>query len=969
MKGKFRIISFIFFCINYHVAFPQKSEIRFNKIDGVSVSPLGKINAISQSPDGFMWFCGNGNNCLYRYDGHNLVSFKQDISNANSLGGTNLETSYADDKGLVWIGFGNGGLAQYNPGTGIFTHYRHKDNDSSSLSSGMINTILRDHKGVLWIGTFNGLDRLDENTGKFTHYRNNPRNPKSLSSNKVWSLYEDRSGLLWVGTGYPFNIGEDFISWEDGGLNRMDLDGSFIRYLHDPKNPQTLISNKITTMFEDSRGVFWIGTSGDGLHTMNREEGTFERHLFDPGHPDQLSRPAIKPGHDWDFIPFILEDSIGKIWIGSWLEGLTLYDPKMQNVTRYRGGNGFPDSSTWSGYVSKDGSIWVSTETPFVFQANPSIKKIRDIPTGHIVFGFLEGNDGNLWAGTGGGLLQYDQHLNLIHQFKHDPKDPSSPFCDTVFHAFQYPDEDTVWLCTSEGLGIFNTISRKFSKIPISFIEKQDNHMALDMIKDKMGFFWISTFSAGLIRFNPKDGSVKQYIHDQKDSGSISGASVISVLKDRDQNIWTANIGAGNGINRLNQQTGQFQHLLPGLDCGRIYEDQEGGIWAGVYPGGIFGFNKMEDKFYPFFNSQSELSTFSIGSITEDNEKNLWISTVPQSVVKINAARNKLFSYDERFGFQNGELLYGGAFYTKNGQILMGHQKGFYVFQPKDLDVNMDPLKIVVSDFFINSIQSKSGMGSSQQKNAEGFNEIDLKYDQNTFGFKFLAIDYGSPVAIRYYTMLENFDPVWREPAAERSANYFNVSPGEYVFRVKGFNGNGIMGEKQVRIHISPPWWKTVWAYAAYGLLLMAVVLTFVRFQKQQVIQNERHKTQEKELAQAKEIEKAYTELKATQNQLIQSEKMASLGELTAGIAHEIQNPLNFVNNFSEVNMELATEMRNELTQMELKAMDKNLLEGFIDNLTQNEEKINHHGRRADAIVKGMLQHSRISSGKRKLRT
>src|SRR5262249_41198424 len=98
-------------------------------------------------------------------------------------------------------------------------------------------------------------------------------------------------------------------------------------------------------------------------------------------------------------------------------------------------------------------------------------------------------------------------------------------------------------------------------------------------------------------------------------------------------------------------------------------------------------------------------------------------------------------------------------------------------------------------------------------------------------------------------------------------------------------------------------------------------------------------------------------DLKQTQAQLVQSEKMASLGELTAGIAHEIQNPLNFVNNFSEVNKELLTELSEEIEKgnyEEVKIIAKDVID--------NEEKISHHGKRADAIVKGMLQHSRSSS-------
>ena len=108
------------------------------------------------------------------------------------------------------------------------------------------------------------------------------------------------------------------------------------------------------------------------------------------------------------------------------------------------------------------------------------------------------------------------------------------------------------------------------------------------------------------------------------------------------------------------------------------------------------------------------------------------------------------------------------------------------------------------------------------------------------------------------------------------------------------------------------------------------------------------------------QVEKTLTDLKQTQQQLVQSEKMASLGELTAGIAHEIQNPLNFVNNFSEVSVELIEEMHEEMEKGDLKeAM------ALVEDVKQNLDKITHHGKRADAIVKGMLQHSRSSSGQK----
>jgi ligand-binding sensor domain-containing protein len=186
-------------------------------VEGPNGKPLGKINAITQDKHGYMWFLGQDEKCLYRYDGNKMISFRHDDANPKSLGGTNLETIYADDSGMIWIGFGEpGGLDQYNPETGIFKHYRNVPNDPGSLSADLVSVILRDHQGILWVGTHHGLDCLDEKTGKFMHYRNEPGNRRSLSSNGIRAIYEDHSGVLWIGTG---------LYWEnnnEGGLNRFD---------------------------------------------------------------------------------------------------------------------------------------------------------------------------------------------------------------------------------------------------------------------------------------------------------------------------------------------------------------------------------------------------------------------------------------------------------------------------------------------------------------------------------------------------------------------------------------------------------------------------------------------------------------------------------------------------------------------------------------------------------------------------
>jgi ligand-binding sensor domain-containing protein len=332
MKIKITIAAIIVLHIIFITGAAQNSDLKFTQINGVNGEPIGKIRNITQDPHGYMWFSGEGKRCIYRYDGNRIISFKHDIANPNSLGGVIINSVYADDAGLIWIGLGEG-LDKYNPATGIFKHYRHLANDPGSLS-GAATDVLKDRKGRLWVGTDNGLDRLDEKTGKFIHYKNEPGNPKSLSDNVVWNIYEDRQGVIWIATGFPFFKTDP----DAGGLNRLNADGTFTRYMHDPKNPHSLISNKVRAIFEDSRGVFWVGTTGDGLHTMDRKTGRFERHLYNPDKPDQLSRPPLKKdqfAYDNDQVTFITEDVTGSIWIGSMWSGINRYDTLTKKITHY----------------------------------------------------------------------------------------------------------------------------------------------------------------------------------------------------------------------------------------------------------------------------------------------------------------------------------------------------------------------------------------------------------------------------------------------------------------------------------------------------------------------------------------------------------------------------------------------------------------------------------------------------------
>ncbi len=193
---------------------------------------------------------------------------------------------------------------------------------------------------------------------------------------------------------------------------------------------------------------------------------------------------------------------------------------------------------------------------------------------------------------------------------------------------------------------------------------------------------------------------------------------------------------------------------------------------------------------------------------------------------------------------------------------------------------------------------------------------------------------------------------------------------------MKASNNAGIWAEKDIVIIIHPPWWQTWWAYTLFAILFTSVSFWGITYYRSRKLIKEKRVLEHKinirttevmhttymaggdSITKRDNLEQTLDNLKKTQSQLIQSEKMASLGELTAGIAHEIQNPLNFVKNFSEVNKELIAELNNEID-----AGNYNEVKSIAQDIEANEEKIINHGKRADAIVKGMLQHSRSSIG------
>lgn len=877
----------IFFIISACL-FGQTDNTRFKHITIKEGLSQGAIICILQDRKGFMWF--GTQDGLNRYDGYEFKIYKHDPQDPTTISDKWILSIFEDHAGVIWVGTRDG-LNKFDRKSESFTTYKTSPQKPYSLSNNEIRCILEDRSGTLWIATAAvGLAQFDRKKGDFIHYNETNSSLPPLSDTQVRCIYEDRPGMLWIGT--------------DGGLYRLDpRSDEFTFYKNDKNNAFSLSDNHITCVYEDRSGVLWVGTGGGGLNKFDRQPGIFTQYKKDTAAPFQLSNNEVR---------CIYEDKQGELWVGT-REGLNKFGKDRTSIVNYKktvyDTYSLSNEDVISLYQDKSGILWAGTyggglnlyDRDFQrFAFYTRMGGVASTLSHNTVWTFCEDNAGFLWIGTYKGLNKLDRKTGEFILYNEKSLSASDVRC------LSKDSKGNIWIGTwGGGLNKFDPETGTFSVY--KHIENNANSLSHDnvgsIVEDTSDFFWIGTFGGGLNKFNTSTGkcaNLNNFKHDKNNANSLSNNLIAYLLKDVSGILW---IGTdGGGLDKFDPTAGTFVHYrhddsdYTSLSHDRvksIYEDTSGSLWVGTDGGGLNKFDR-EKGIFKSYGEKDGLPNETIYGILEDRNGNLWLSTdmglsrFDPEIGK--ASRN--FAVED--GLQSNEFNTRAFFKNKKGEMFFGGIEGFNVFSPEEIKDNYFKPPLVITDFLIKnetvSIQRTNNASPLKESIVEA-KKLTLSHSASFFSFDFAALHYANPRKNRYKYKMEGWDQDWIETDAKnRRATYTNLPAGEYIFKVKGSNKEGVWDEKakeaSIILKILPPPWKTWWAYTLY--IIAAIVILFLIWAAWS-----KHFLKRK-------VEEQTQKLKDAQDHLIQSEKMATVGTLLSGVAHELNNPTAFIKMNSE---------------------------------------------------------------------
>ncbi|HEX8515551.1 MAG TPA: two-component regulator propeller domain-containing protein [Bacteroidia bacterium] len=793
-------------------------ELKFSHITAEQGLTMGVVNCVLQDSRGFMWF--GTQDGLNKYDGYNITVFKHNPLDTNSLSNNFINFLYEDKNSILWIGTDGGGLDAYDLVTGRFRHFRSGGKKSNSISNNKVRCMLEDNEGLLWIGTDEGLNVFDKTTNTFTNYLNDSHDPYSISNNAVWCLAQTKDGMIWLGT-------------FGGGLNSFDKRTKrFKRYqkLDERSGLPVEHSNQVRSVFKDKDGIFWIGTFGDGIQVFDPNTGTFLKNIVSiDNDPNALSHNAITS---------VAEDEQGVLWIGTYGGGVDLYFKKTGKFRHYKFNEKDPNSINSDRikcvYHDKTGSVWIGTEGGGVnshFRASSKFefyKKKDDSENSlksNVVLALLQDRSGLIWIGTSeGGLSTLNRETDTYTQY---PK-LSTAGNNSVLSLCE--DQDgIIWVGTwGRGLNSYDKRTREIKTY--SVFQPQNNATIICIMQDRKGLIWVGTYKGGVFSYDKKKNV---FTHYTMDSG-LSSNNIYTLFEDSKGIIW---IGTeGGGVNAMNVETGHIRtyardernNSISSNSINHIYEDASHNLWFAT-ANGLNKFDRSTEHFEHYFEKDGLPNDY-IYCILPDKQGMLWMTT-NKGISRFNPAVKNVNgsafrNYDVSDGLQGMEHNQGAFFRAKSGEMFIGGVNGFNAFDPQKLSENkhLPPVRIISYKRFGKEVELDTLIYNKKY--------LELSWKQNFFSFDFVALDFQLPGKNRYSYKLDGVDDEWSPPGSQRYASYTELSGGDYVFRVRAANSDGIWNNEGVTLYIriNPPFWKTKLFYASCILFILAGFWGFLKY-------------------------------------------------------------------------------------------------------------------------------------------